>query len=207
VVGWLGRVEWSRNEVDVARSLTLEQIIDAAERLVRADGLDALSMRRLASELHVAHSGLYSYRLDRQSLLVALLERRMSLMMPELEKAAQLEPACRLLRLASLLLEVYRTSQVGRQVAAALLDDGVFTAGAIGSHSVDWLESLIDQTCLELAGEDAAGDLRVLFDAISRAPLVSGPAGARSAPFAAGAERLLLAGLSAGLAHAPSLAA
>ena len=191
----------------MAKSLTLEQIIDAAERLVDAEGLDALSMRRLAAELHVAHSGLYSYKVDRQALLVTLLERRMVQIRSELDACRVLPPRERLEALAATLLELYRTSRVSRQISAALLDDGVLAAGATGSYIIDSLESMIDRACIEVGGDDGAREVRALFDAISRAPLVTGPAGPRSDPLDAASKSLLLAGLSAGLRASSPIAA
>lgn len=55
--------------------LTREQVLDTAVRLVDRDGVDALSMRKLAGELGVKAMTLYHYVKDRQELEDAIVER------------------------------------------------------------------------------------------------------------------------------------
>ncbi len=50
-------------------TLTEDQIVDAALRVIRSDGLDALSMRRLSKELGRSQMAAYSYVADKQELL------------------------------------------------------------------------------------------------------------------------------------------
>lgn len=54
------------------RVLTMEQIIEAALELIDQDGLDAFSMRRLASRLGVAPMTLYGYVATKDELLEAI---------------------------------------------------------------------------------------------------------------------------------------
>ncbi len=55
--------------------LTLTAIVDAAERLVAADGFEGLSMRKLARECGVGAMTLYGYVPTKDDLLAALAER------------------------------------------------------------------------------------------------------------------------------------
>ncbi|MGA9315639.1 MAG: TetR/AcrR family transcriptional regulator [Solirubrobacteraceae bacterium] len=52
-----------------------EAVVDAAERVVSLEGVDALSMRRVARELGCSPMALYRHVHDRDELLVALLDR------------------------------------------------------------------------------------------------------------------------------------
>jgi AcrR family transcriptional regulator len=61
-----------------ARSLTLDGIVDAAARLVRKHGFEALTMRRLAGELGVGAMTLYGYVRTKEELLGSLANRFLS---------------------------------------------------------------------------------------------------------------------------------
>lgn len=54
---------------------TVSELLDHAERVVLAEGLEALSMHRLAAEHGVRVAALYRYWPSKDALLVALLER------------------------------------------------------------------------------------------------------------------------------------
>lgn len=55
--------------------LSLDAIIDVAARLIREDGVDAVSMRRVAGELDATPMALYRHVSGRDALLVAVLNR------------------------------------------------------------------------------------------------------------------------------------
>ncbi|HEX3976219.1 MAG TPA: TetR/AcrR family transcriptional regulator [Solirubrobacteraceae bacterium] len=55
--------------------LSAEVILDAAMRVLREEGLDAVTMRRLASELDTGPASLYVYIRNRDDLLNALFDR------------------------------------------------------------------------------------------------------------------------------------
>jgi AcrR family transcriptional regulator len=55
--------------------LSEDAILDVALRILRAEGLDALTMRRLATELDTGPASLYVYIRNRDELLNALLDR------------------------------------------------------------------------------------------------------------------------------------
>lgn len=57
------------------KSLTLAQIVDAAITLADRDGIDGLSMRRVASELGVGTMSLYRYVPGKSELLALMLDR------------------------------------------------------------------------------------------------------------------------------------
>lgn len=59
-------------------SLTEDQIVDAALTIIRADGLDALSMRRLSRELGRSQMAAYSHVTDKQELLDLVARRTLA---------------------------------------------------------------------------------------------------------------------------------
>jgi len=54
--------------------LTREAVVAAAQSMIERDGLDALSLRRLASDLGVTAPALYAYVTDKRDLLAAVAE-------------------------------------------------------------------------------------------------------------------------------------
>jgi TetR/AcrR family tetracycline transcriptional repressor len=75
----VGSVEWwSERQARTARrrpradGLTIERIIDAALAVVDRDGIDALTVRRLADELETGSASLYRHVASRSELLVLL---------------------------------------------------------------------------------------------------------------------------------------
>ncbi|MCX4095714.1 TetR/AcrR family transcriptional regulator C-terminal domain-containing protein [Nocardia sp. alder85J] len=59
-------------------SLTEDQIVDAALEIIRADGLEALSMRRLSQRLRKSQMAAYSYVADKQQLLDLVARRTLA---------------------------------------------------------------------------------------------------------------------------------
>lgn len=57
------------------REHTHEEFIDAAIRIVDAEGLDALTARRLGKEVGVSYTAVYTYFADREQLMGALVDR------------------------------------------------------------------------------------------------------------------------------------
>ena len=55
--------------------LTLDPILDAAERIIHAEGLEGLNMRRLAADLGVTSRALYNHVPSKRDLLQRLIER------------------------------------------------------------------------------------------------------------------------------------
>lgn len=59
-------------------SLTEDQIVDAALEIIRSEGLDALSMRRLSQQLGRSQMAAYSYVADKQELLDLVVQRTLA---------------------------------------------------------------------------------------------------------------------------------
>lgn len=58
--------------------LDVERVVDAALAILDADGLEAVSFRRLSSELGVSHMTMYGYFDSKESLLEALVARTLA---------------------------------------------------------------------------------------------------------------------------------
>ena len=81
--------------------LSREQVVAAARRIVERDGIEALTMRRVATELGGAPMSLYRHVRDKDELLVLLLdELAAEVPRPRLprEPRARVEMACRTMR-------------------------------------------------------------------------------------------------------------
>ncbi len=61
------------------KKLGLDEIVDAALAVLDADGIDAVSFRRLGSELGVSHMTLYTYFESKDELLNAMVGRALAL--------------------------------------------------------------------------------------------------------------------------------
>ncbi len=59
----------------MAAAITRDQIVDAAEQIARAEGLDAVTIRRVSSELGVTPAALYWHLEDKQALVRSLVDR------------------------------------------------------------------------------------------------------------------------------------
>lgn len=85
------------------RRLSQESIVEAAERVLQADGPDGLSMRRLAKELDSTPMAVYHHVRDKDELLLLVLEAH-ARHIPRLDLPA--DPRERLLASATMLYEV-----------------------------------------------------------------------------------------------------
>lgn len=65
-----------------------EQILDSAERIIEAEGIDALTMRRLGDEVGMRAPSLYKHWRDKSALLAALQERALESMGAEMRRGA-----------------------------------------------------------------------------------------------------------------------
>lgn len=116
--GWhAGRARPRRPRPD---GLTLERVLAGALAVVDAEGLDALTMRRLAEELGCAHTSLYRHVAGREELLVLVVDS----VLGELgfDDVDVTDPR----RLAELLLHRYRTLLLAHPALAP-----VFTRGQL----------------------------------------------------------------------------
>ncbi|MFI7670715.1 TetR family transcriptional regulator [Nocardia sp. NPDC049526] len=73
-----GSVTASRRGRGRPPTLTEDQIVDAALQIIRTDGLDALSMRRLSQQLGRSQMAAYSYVTDKQALLDLVARRTLA---------------------------------------------------------------------------------------------------------------------------------
>lgn len=60
-----------------ARSLSRAAIVDAALAILDAEGLDAVTMRRVAQDLHTGPASLYAHVADKDEMVAAVLDRIM----------------------------------------------------------------------------------------------------------------------------------
>ncbi|MEV4564642.1 helix-turn-helix domain-containing protein [Nonomuraea sp. NPDC049419] len=113
--------------------LTLEAILAAADRILRSEGPEKLSMRRLAQELGSAPMTLYYHVRDKDELLLLLMEEQAkALPRPELPE----DPRERLLAVAALLYE---------ELAERLWIVEVLAGGDLIAPSALWfVEEMID---------------------------------------------------------------
>lgn len=113
-------------------SLTLEQITGAAIDLADVEGLDAVSMKRLAQELQVGTMTLYTYVPDKSALLQVMLDRAVSeVTFPEETLSWQQH----LRRSAEILLEMYRKHPWMTQISVE--------GPPVTPHQVRFLESML----------------------------------------------------------------
>jgi TetR/AcrR family tetracycline transcriptional repressor len=68
-------------------TLTEQQIVDAALRVIRSDGLDALTMRRLSRELGVSPMAAYYYVTNKQELLDMVAARALADIVPPAQRS------------------------------------------------------------------------------------------------------------------------
>jgi AcrR family transcriptional regulator len=91
-----------QGSTDVRSPLTRDQIVDAAIHLLDGEGLDAVSMRRLGSELGAGATSLYWHVRNKDELLDLMVDRIIGEVVEEIAPAdtwrAELEEAARALR-------------------------------------------------------------------------------------------------------------
>jgi AcrR family transcriptional regulator len=105
---------WTRRSLDADRprrrrvdGLTLDRILDAALEIVDAEGLDRLTMRRLAACLNCGHASLYRHVASHDEVLVLLVDRVLGepILAPADEGTPRHRAECALRRYRALLLE------------------------------------------------------------------------------------------------------
>lgn len=72
------------------RAARREEILDAAEQIIEAEGAEALTMRRLADEVGMQAPSLYKHLRDKDELLASLQERALEAMGSKLAAAGDL---------------------------------------------------------------------------------------------------------------------
>lgn len=155
------------------KRLDLEEIVDAALAVLDADGLDAVSFRRLGAELGVSHMTLYTYFDSKEALLNAMVGRTLSL--PALERAGRRGWDTHLLEA----MKAVHAALVARPGIAALLVTHQFE----GAWVADLREQLLG--LLEPAGLGEAktvDGISVLFNYVLGAVMVETSRGLGGSP-------------------------
>jgi len=97
--------------------LTRSSIVDAARDLLVAEGLDAVSLRRIASHLGVTAPALYAYVTDKRDLLRAIASMEIGKLLREFDAIDAHDPADRLDELAQRYVDFARqNSEVFRAI-------------------------------------------------------------------------------------------
>jgi AcrR family transcriptional regulator len=147
--------------------LSVDAIVDAALAILRSDGLEALSMRRVAAALDTGAGSLYVYVSGREGLLQALFDRiigGVALETPDPERwRAQLHAL--LLRLRDALVRhpgMAATTMVDpprTDVAMRLLENlfGILLAGGLDAQNAAWAADILSAQVTYAAIE---GELR-----------------------------------------------
>lgn len=109
------------------RSLDLTAVLDGAEHIIATDGIDALSMRRLGTDLNISFSGLYVYVPSRDAILLGLIARKLGPIMPDIRSAVAVsDPLTQLHQVSQITLDMLRAESVariiGREIGSYLLD-------------------------------------------------------------------------------------
>jgi AcrR family transcriptional regulator len=152
--------------------LSENAILDAALAITRTEGLDAVTMRRVAAELDTGAASLYVYVRNREELLRAMMDRvagTVPRVAPEPERwREQVHDLMRGLRealeahpgLASVLTGEPPTTENALAGAESLL--GILLAGGIASQDAAWavdiLMLIVTATATEADVRRAAGD-------------------------------------------------
>jgi AcrR family transcriptional regulator len=156
--------------------LSEDAIVDAALAITRAEGLDAVTMRRVAAELDTGAASLYVYLRNRDELLRAMMDRVAGTVPPiapdperwreqahelmrGLRDALQAHPG-----LASVLTGEPPTTENALAGAESLL--GILLAGGIRSQDASWavdiLMLIVTATATEADIRRASGDIAEL---------------------------------------------
>jgi AcrR family transcriptional regulator len=150
--------------------LSEELILDTAMRILRDEGLDAVTMRRLATELDTGPASLYVYIRNREELLNALLDRISG--MVELEEPEPARWREQLHRLVGGLLQVMEAHRGIARVAIANIPTGenalraadnmlaLLLAGGITPRDAAWACDILPLITTSLAVETATYEER-----------------------------------------------
>jgi AcrR family transcriptional regulator len=144
--------------------LSEEAVVDAALAILKSDGLEAVTMRRVAAALDTGAASLYVYVAGREGLLQAMLDR--------VTATVQLEPpdpSQWRVQLHSLLQRMYQVLVAHPGIAAITLADsptteavllltenlfGILLAGAVDPQSAAWASDLFVLLVTARARED-----------------------------------------------------
>jgi AcrR family transcriptional regulator len=167
--------------------LSEDAVVDAALAILQSDGLQAVTMRRVAAALDTGAASLYVYVSSRESLLQAMLDRVTASI--ELEPP---DPSRWRAQLHSLLQRMHRALVAHPGMAAMTLEDppttevvlrvtenmlGILLAGGLDPQDAAWGCDILVMLVTAVASEDDvrrargrsdAGDRRAYIDEIHR---------------------------------------
>lgn len=161
-----------------AEPLTLERILDAAERIADTEGLDALSMRRLGAELGAGATTLYWHIRNKDELLDLLVDRVIGEILADVQPAegwraemTEAAHACRrvLLRHPAIAITLGSRPTFGPNLVAALermigrLRAAGFDAlsAALGANAItNWASGYAVFECRDPLGPSATAEER-----------------------------------------------
>jgi len=164
-------------------ALTRSSIVNAARELLVAEGLEAVSLRRIASHLGVTAPALYAYVTDKLDLLRAIATLEVEALLAEIDALGREDPIDQLRSLALVYgefaranIEVFRAVFLTRPELMAQPIDG---APPLASRIFDRVRNLVADACEAgiLDPEDSAMAALAFWSAVHGAVvmLVSGP--------------------------------
>ncbi|TQK52826.1 TetR family transcriptional regulator [Streptomyces sp. SLBN-118] len=181
-----GNAPLSRRERPAKRALTRPGIIAAAVRIMRSEGLQKVTMRRLAQELDTGPASLYVYVRNTAELHAAVLDELLGSvdLTPVSEDGDWRDRLIEVLTSCTSVLfahpELARAALVARpsgehylrrvEALLALMDEGGVPPGQ-AAWGVDLLLQYATATAAEHAGQGQAADAQDDWDALTRALL------------------------------------
>ena len=144
--------------------LSEEAVVDAALAILKSDGLEAVTMRRVAAALDTGAASLYVYVANREALFQAMLDRVTATI--ELEDA---DPSCWRIQLHTLLRRMHRALVAHPGIAAMTLADpptteailrltenllGILLAGGLDPQDAAWTCDILVLLVTAVASED-----------------------------------------------------
>lgn len=136
---WTAREAAASRRRPRAEGLSLDAVLDAAMAIVDTDGLDALTMRRLAGDLGCAHTSLYRHVASRREIEVLLVDRVIG-MVPTPQVAPGGEPRDPVASAADALRAYRAVLLAHRSLAPAFLDGQM-----LGPNAIDRREASLTQ--------------------------------------------------------------
>lgn len=169
---------WKRTRQPTPRpQLSREVIIDTAMKLLDADGLDGVSMRRVAEELGTGPASLYAHVANKEELLELLLERVVrEITVPEPDPARWQEQLFEVGRqshrvytshrdIAAVSLAVVPTGSESLRIAEGMF--AIMLAGGVPPKVAGWA---LDRLALYIAADAYEGSLLAKVQAASGKP-------------------------------------
>jgi AcrR family transcriptional regulator len=144
--------------------LSFDAVVDAALTILQAEGVEAVTMRRVARALDTGAASLYVYVPNREGLLVAMLDRVTGSI--ELEEP---DPSCWRAQLHSLLLRLYQALTAHPGIAALTVGDppttetvllvaenlfGILLAGGVDTQDAAWACDIFTMLTTAAAAEE-----------------------------------------------------